>query len=904
MPGPVWSLAVLSCVGVVAGLVVFLPGASFDQVPASLTAAVGVPAARMGAHPKAVTPPRAAVGPPAGSGALVTVPAARLLDTRKDGGPLIGAQVRSLPILGRAGIPATNVAAVVLTITATLPTVTGHVSVSPGGAPDPGTSTLNFVRNQTISNTALVRIADNGAVDLRTNTGQVHVLVDVTGWYSAGDTPVPGGFVPVDQRRLVDTRVSHNPLRGTAPLTIPISGIGGVPVGATGVAVNLTGIAGTTATYLTAWPAGAARPITSVLNMPAKTVVANLAVVGLGSSGGLAVAAGAGTTDVVVDLVGYFVGNADDARNQDLGALWAGGNRSVSPFRLLDTRSMGTKQRLGAGQAVEVRASAAPGVPVAGISAVVLTVASTSSTVTGGYLTVWPSGTTRPVTSSLNTRTDRTVAITVIVPVGDDGGVNIYNSTGATHLIVDLSGYVVSPAPTVAPISWSDLDTSEMTGGPAGQARMLLLTANRYALTTWWSGTAPALMARPMDVHAQEDSTDHIRRLSMEAMALAISLRTGVYDPGVVGQPTATAQNVAATLVDKVAANHIANKPGGWGDSWQSSLWSSLAGRAGWMLWDDLTPDTKRRVARMVEWEADQSLLVPAVYLRDRTGKVIRAGNTGAEENAWFALAPALATAMFPNSTHWDAWRHQQATLQLAAWARPSDVNSSTVIDGKPLSAWLGGSNVESNGVIINHSRVAPDYTSTAYQNVDTVMMAALAGTPAPQASLANLKPVYAALPTVPYNTPPYDSPGGKVYRIGYGSVYYPQGCDWGTGQQLPYALLDAQAAVFGFDNAPPTSVTQSALHAAAAMTMQSRYPSGASYAESSAEYTYVGREEHSAQLAAQLYLTYFVQRIGTAGTQAATDWAPGAKAAGSAPRSTTGDRLAPESEVDVGAGS
>ena len=94
--------------------------------------------------------------------------------------------------------------------------------------------------------------------------------------------------------------------------------------------------------------------------------------------------------------------------------------------------------------------------------------------------------------------------------------------------------------------------------------------------------------------------------------------------------------------------------------------------------------------------------------------------------------------------------------------------------------------------------------------------------------------------------------------------MYYPQGCDWGLAQVLPYALFDAQAAAYGFGGAVGTrtdAAAAAARHLAEATAMQQRPlssdapPDGSMY-RNPTEYTYVGREEHTAQLAAQLVLT------------------------------------------------
>ena len=78
------------------------------------------------------------------------------------------------------------------------------------------------------------------------------------------------------------------------------------------------------------------------------------------------------------------------------------------------------------------------GVP-ANATAVTLNVTSTGS-LGGGFVTVYPCGTPRPNTSNVNFAPGSTVANAVTTKVGAGGAVCIYNDA-ATHLIVDVNGY-------------------------------------------------------------------------------------------------------------------------------------------------------------------------------------------------------------------------------------------------------------------------------------------------------------------------------------------------------------------------------------------------------------------------------------------------------------------------------
>jgi hypothetical protein len=80
------------------------------------------------------------------------------------------------------------------------------------------------------------------------------------------------------------------------------------------------------------------------------------------------------------------------------------------------------------------------GVPATGVGAVALNVTATNPT-GNSYLTVWPTGAAQPLASNLNYGISQTVPNMVIVPVGANGQISIYNHAGSTHVIVDVVGW-------------------------------------------------------------------------------------------------------------------------------------------------------------------------------------------------------------------------------------------------------------------------------------------------------------------------------------------------------------------------------------------------------------------------------------------------------------------------------
>jgi hypothetical protein len=75
---------------------------------------------------------------------------------------------------------------------------------------------------------------------------------------------------------------------------------------ATAVVINVTVTGATAASYLTVYPDGTPRPLASDVNFGAGATVPNLAVVKLGADGKLAVYNHAGSTSVIIDVLGYY----------------------------------------------------------------------------------------------------------------------------------------------------------------------------------------------------------------------------------------------------------------------------------------------------------------------------------------------------------------------------------------------------------------------------------------------------------------------------------------------------------------------------------------------------------------------------------------------------------------------
>ena len=265
----------------------------------------------------------------------------------------------------------------------------------------------------------------------------------------AAPTPVNRGlsYVPVTPSRLFDSRpgsptvdtlgAGSGRIGAGGVVEVQVTGRAGIPTaGVGGVVLNVTATGASEATFVSVWPSGSGLPVASVVNPDAGlSTVAALTVVRPGVGGRVSVFNDAGSTDVVVDVVGWF------PAGPGFGSL-------PTPARLLDTRPGAVTvdgQLLGAGpfgvgESRRVRVTGRGGVPSSGVGAVILNVTAAASETT--YLTVHPSGVVRPVASSVNPVPDHVVSNLVVSAVGEDGSVSVFNETGHADVIVDVVAWL------------------------------------------------------------------------------------------------------------------------------------------------------------------------------------------------------------------------------------------------------------------------------------------------------------------------------------------------------------------------------------------------------------------------------------------------------------------------------
>ncbi len=318
-----------------------------------------------------------------------------------------------------------------------------YVANCGGKIPNCGGGTVTVIDGATLAttNVDVGNASDGVAVNSVTNRIYVANGQDATVSVIDGTPRTALQFVPLSQPcRAVDTRPERGgggPIQGGILQNFPISGAGSCATlpSAAAYSMNVSVVPQGPLGYLTVWPAGQPRPLASTLNSLDGRIKANAAIIPAGASGQISVYA-TSTTNVIVDVNGYFAPVSGSTL-----AFYP-----LPPCRVADTRHDTYPPGLGppflnAGQerAFPILDAATCNIPSSGVAAYSLNF----SVVPHGslfYMTVWPTGETRPTVSTLNDIPGQIIADAAIVVAGTGGDVSVY-PTNDTDLVIDINGY-------------------------------------------------------------------------------------------------------------------------------------------------------------------------------------------------------------------------------------------------------------------------------------------------------------------------------------------------------------------------------------------------------------------------------------------------------------------------------
>ena len=340
--------------------------------------------------------------------------------------------------------------------------VTITATVAPAGPPAP-TGTVGFTSNGTaISGCTAIPLSSSLTAVCMTTTLEVGTDAIVATY--SGDShysgssgavaqlvnplPSPVQFVSLTPCRVVDTRNPDGtfggpPIGGHASRSFPLSESDNgcdIPSTALAYSLNVTVVPPGRLGFLTIWPSGEGQPEVSLMNSLDGRIKANAAIVPAGAPLGSVTVYATDTTNVLLDIDGYF-----EANNGSTLAFYP-----MTPCRVVDTRNPDgpfggpfLSENQERDFSILQSPCLTPGIPAAAYSFNVTAVPHPTGQRLG-FLTVWPQGQTRPGVSTLNNTTGTIVANAAIVPAGIGGGVAVYPNND-TDLLIDINGYFAAP---------------------------------------------------------------------------------------------------------------------------------------------------------------------------------------------------------------------------------------------------------------------------------------------------------------------------------------------------------------------------------------------------------------------------------------------------------------------------
>jgi hypothetical protein len=287
-----------------------------------------------------------------------------------------------------------------------------------------------------------------------------------------GVGPALNTYHTVDPVRLLDTRIGNGlngKLTAGAPRTFQITGRGGasnIPAGASAVTANVTIVKPSAASSVYLGPTQIAHPTSATINFNKADITAYGSTISLGSDGSMSVTymASSGTTDLLVDVTGFFTPDATGNTYHPL-----------TPARLLDSRignGQTKKAKLKANVPITFTIRGRGGVPA---NAVAVTGNVTVVNATNGWaIYVGPDPLIKPPASTMNFAKGQIRANSMTVALSSKGTLSatfLSSSGSTTDLVFDVTGYYTADlsgakyVPITTPVSILDTRTGIGSSG-------------------------------------------------------------------------------------------------------------------------------------------------------------------------------------------------------------------------------------------------------------------------------------------------------------------------------------------------------------------------------------------------------------------------------------------------------
>jgi hypothetical protein len=262
----------------------------------------------------------------------------------------------------------------------------------------------------------------------------------VTGYFLAGDQDAT--YATITPTRVLDSRTGKSiGLAGRFDANVArllhVAGTNGIPADAVAVTANLAVVNQTRAGYVAITPELDNNPPTATMNFPVGDIRANGLTARLNGAGNLSLVykATSGTTDLILDITGYYVDGPSGMQFFPL-----------APGRIMDTRPGVPLSRLSgmftSSTPRTVSANGHFGIP-AGAGAITGNLSIVGQTV-AGYAVITPDPDPNPPTATINFPVGDVRGNGVTVPLNAAFDLSfVYKAKpgSKTHMILDVTGY-------------------------------------------------------------------------------------------------------------------------------------------------------------------------------------------------------------------------------------------------------------------------------------------------------------------------------------------------------------------------------------------------------------------------------------------------------------------------------
>ena len=327
-----------------------------------------------------------------------------------------------LPVLGRAGVPAEGVSAVVLSLRTTCAARTVRLSVKPSLAAGAG-ETLRLRAHSPGQALTVVAPGRDGQVSVTNSGGAAPVTVDVVGYFTTGSGSAPAsgsGYVPV---RPVTVAGAGTPLSVSGPTPVSLAtSASPVPAGAVAAWLQVRTRGDSQAQRLWVWADGAKRPLPPQIVTTPRQISTHRVLVPLGANDRIDLAADAPGL-VSVSVTGYQVTGT--------GARW----HTDGPRQLLSGKVLAPGAVLR--QPVAGHTVGVP--PRARYVVVQLGVRAQSE---ASRLSVYAADASRPRTADLVTAAGTPGTSMVVVRLSPTGAIRVHNGRGRAAVTMDVVGWL------------------------------------------------------------------------------------------------------------------------------------------------------------------------------------------------------------------------------------------------------------------------------------------------------------------------------------------------------------------------------------------------------------------------------------------------------------------------------